>query len=114
MTFEFISVFLSFKINFGVAMRRDQEYWATEIGRKIREKRKAEQLSLEKLSLLSGATVPRLSNIERGKDNITLATMVSICNALKIDLSHLFSEHAHQPTLQSAENKKGYNLEDDE
>lgn len=92
----------------------DQEYWAKEIGMKIRQQRKAKGLSLEKLSLLTRSNVARLSNIEKGKSNITLATMVSICNALKMDLPHLFSEQHHQPTFQGSKNLEGYNLEDDE
>ncbi len=106
-------------------MSYDKEYWAREIGHTVHKLRKNEGLSLEQLSLLSGATIPNLSKIERGKANITLSTMVSICNALGITLPELFTGGNGLPkyTIQKAApwseakietHQKGYNLEDDE
>ncbi|MBE7635942.1 helix-turn-helix domain-containing protein [Sneathiella sp. P13V-1] len=103
-------------------MSYDKEYWAQEIGRRFRTVRDREGLSLEQLSLLSGATIANLSKIERGKANITLATMVSLCEALGIKLPELFIGGDEQSgalaqkgeTADREPQEDGYSLGEDE
>lgn len=86
--------------------------WTEKIGNKLRERRKALGLSLEDLSRLSGSTVPTLSNIERGKRDVKLSTLVSLATALRLELSHLFiDQNATQQTPRR--DSTGYNLDDD-
>lgn len=86
--------------------------WIETVGNKLRERRKALGLSLADLSRLSGSTVPTLSNIERGRRDVKLSTLISLATALRLELSQLFID-------ESAENQThrhdstGYNLDDD-
>jgi transcriptional regulator with XRE-family HTH domain len=56
--------------------------------KRIREDR---NLSLEKMSELTGVSKSMISQIENGRSNPTLATVYRITNALKISLSELTS-----------------------
>ena len=67
-------------------------FWAVKIGSKIRAHRKKLGLRLEELSLLSGSTVSTVSNIERGKRDVKLSTLVSLALALRIKPQDLFQE----------------------
>ncbi len=89
-------------------------YWAEKIGQKLRERRKKLGLSLEDLSRLSGATTPTLSNIERGKRDVKLSTLISLATALRLELPELFIEvdsTANVPGIDQS--LAGYDLEDD-
>ena len=74
-------------------MRKDAQLkeWSVRIGRRIRARRKSAGLNLEQMSLLSGAAVPTLSIIERGKRDVKLSTLVSLADALRIELPDLFT-----------------------
>ena len=88
--------------------------WAQMIGDRLRERRKHLGLSLEDLSRLSGSTVATLSNIERGKRDVKLSTLISLTAAFRIDLSALFVRNGTigaQPEPNSG--TIGYDLEDD-
>ena len=88
--------------------------WAQKIGDRLRERRKHLGLSLEDLSRLSGSTVPTLSNIERGKRDVKLSTLVSLTAALRIDLSALFVKNRTTGTQPEPNSGTiGYDLEDD-
>lgn len=94
--------------------KQDTLHWAAKIGDRLRERRKSLGLSLEDLSRLSGSTVPTLSNIERGKRDVKLSTLVSLAGALRVDLSELFV--ANEVKDQGAEPPSGpigYDLDDD-
>ena len=90
-------------------MRKDKRIkeWSERIGRRIRAQRESAGLSLEQLSLLSGAAVPTLSIIERGKRDVKLSTLVSLADALRIDLPELFTvngtEDPHPERVKGAE-----------
>ncbi len=90
----------------------DTLFWAKNVGYKIRERRKKLGLSLEDLSLLSGATVSTVSNIERGKRDVKLSTLISLALALRIkpqDLFHEDNDLSKNPNL----NLPGYDLDND-
>ena len=86
--------------------------WIEKVGTKLRERRKALGLSLEDLSRLSGSTVPTLSNIERGKRDVKLSTLVSLAIALRLELSQLFIDESAK-NLAPRHDNAGYNLDDD-
>lgn len=88
--------------------------WAKKIGGRLRERRNSLGLSLGDLSRLSGSTVPTLSNIERGKRDVKLSTLVSLTSALRLDLPSLFVEGKAPGTDQSSsKGTGGYCLDDD-
>jgi transcriptional regulator with XRE-family HTH domain len=94
---------------------RDQELqsWIDRIGRTLRRRRKELDLSLEDLSRLSGATVPTLSNIERGKRDVKLSTLVNLATALRIDLAELFTVDTSETEAEALDLPIGYDLEND-
>ena len=61
-----------------------------EMGKKIKAARKAQKMTLEKLSKLSGATdLSNLWFIENGQRNVHILTLKSIADALKMDVKEL-------------------------
>lgn len=97
-------------------MRKDTRFreWSVRIGRRIRAQRRSAGLSLEQLSLLSGAAVPTLSIIERGKRDVKLSTLVSLADALRIDLPDLFMvEGPEDPLPGSSEAAESREMEND-
>ena len=62
------------------------------IGKRLRSRRRQLELSLRDLSLLSGATIPTLSSIERGKRDVKLSTLIFLTETLQMDLSDLLSD----------------------
>ena len=92
----------------------DTLIWAKKIGGNLRERRKFLGLSLEDLSRLSGSTVPTLSNIERGKRDVKLSSLVSLSAALRIDLSTLFVKNETTDAEHELQSRSvGYDLDDD-
>lgn len=94
---------------------RDQELqsWIDRIGQTLRRRRKELDLSLEDLSRLSGATVPTLSNIERGKRDVKLSTLINLASALRFDLAELFTDDASETNTEALDLSAGYDLEND-
>lgn len=95
-----------------MADREKTRVWTERIGQRLRDRRKALGLSLEDLSRLSGATVPTLSTIERGKRDVKLSTLVSLAQALRLDLSDLFADEPARGADRAA-GPGGYRLDDD-
>ena len=60
------------------------------VGALVRHHRKLQNMSLAELSDKSGVHIARLSGIENGKDNPTIATMKHIADALKLPLNSFF------------------------
>lgn len=60
------------------------------VGALVRHHRKLQHMSLAELSEKSGVHIARLSGIENGKDNPTIATMKHIADALKLPLNSFF------------------------
>ncbi|HMK27183.1 MAG TPA: helix-turn-helix transcriptional regulator [Chitinophagaceae bacterium] len=61
-----------------------------EMGSKIKAARKAQKMSLEKLSKLSGATdLSNLWFIEQGRRNVHILTLKSIADVLKTNMKDL-------------------------
>ncbi|WP_227430304.1 helix-turn-helix domain-containing protein [Psychrobacter sp. I-STPA6b] len=59
-------------------------------GKRVREVRKEQGLSQEKLAELANIDRSYMGNIERGEKNVTLKKIYEICDALDIDIKQLF------------------------
>lgn len=86
---------------------------AIEIGKRLRAQRKAEGLSLNELSRLSGSTASTLSHIERGTRDVKLSTLVTLAEALRTDLPHLLGAQDTASTVSQPSRIDGYDLDDD-
>jgi len=60
------------------------------IGRSIRDRRKALDLTLAPVAARSGVSVGYLSQVELGKNNASIETLYRICMAVRTPLSELF------------------------
>lgn len=94
-----------------MSLNPETAHWAQKIGERIRYQRKAQNLTLDDLSRLSGATVPTLSHIERGTRDVKLSTLVGLAKALRLQLSDLIA--AQDPERTPSKTAAGYDLDDD-
>jgi len=63
-------------------------------GARLKEIRRSQNLTQEKLAEITDMDVPNLSNIERGKKFVSSTTLTKLANALKIKEKDLFDfEH---------------------
>ena len=69
------------------------------LGARIRQRRKAQGLTQEKLGMMVGIDRSYIVSIERGGRNITLETMVRISEGLGTTLSELL-DHIEEPSEQ--------------
>ncbi|MBI4823309.1 MAG: helix-turn-helix transcriptional regulator [Nitrospirae bacterium] len=61
------------------------------IGLRIRELRRSNGISQERLAEKAGISSKYLSSIERGKENPTLDTFIRLSGALNIEISEVFN-----------------------
>lgn len=83
-----------------------------EAGRRIRETRTAQGLSLEQLARLTGISAPALSLIETGKRDPRLTTLKRIADALRAPLTTLIADEGRSPPRSSTSPSEGYDLGD--
>ena len=67
----------------------DPERVARDIGRRIAELRREKGLTQEQLSVTLGTTFQWVAQLEGGRGNLTINTMVSVANALGVPLAEL-------------------------
>jgi len=67
---------------------------ALAIGRKIRAIRQSKGLTLEDVSKLTGFSKALISRIENEQVSPPIATLLRIASALKVEISHFFSDQA--------------------
>jgi HTH-type transcriptional regulator, competence development regulator len=79
-------------------------------GRRIRETRAAQGLSLEQLALLTGISAPALSVIENGKRDPRLTTFNRIAVALRVPLAALIADRVDAPESAAPSPSAGYDL----
>ncbi|WP_139651273.1 helix-turn-helix domain-containing protein [Raoultibacter phocaeensis] len=63
-----------------------------DIGHRLRARRTQEGLSIRKLSLMSGVSRTILNEIELGRSNATVDTLIKLSNALGIEPYMLFTD----------------------
>ena len=83
-----------------------------EAGRRIREARAGQGLSLNQLARLTGISAPALSLIETGKRDPRLTTLNRISGALRVPLTALIADGASAPARSSTSSSEGYDLGD--
>ncbi|ULO04862.1 helix-turn-helix transcriptional regulator [Paenibacillus sp. 19GGS1-52] len=66
--------------------------FSTEVGNKIRQHRKAANLTQEKLGEILSIDPSYIGRIERGEANITLETVIKVSEALRISPYDLFKQ----------------------
>ncbi len=67
---------------------------ALAIGRKIRSIRQSKGLTLEDISKRTGLSKALISRVENEQVSPPIATLLRIASALKVDISHFFSDEA--------------------
>ncbi len=73
-----------------VAINMTKDDRVIAFGKRVREVRKEQGLSQEKLAELANIDRSYMGNIERGEKNVTLKKIYEICDALDIDIKQLF------------------------
>jgi len=68
----------------------ESRYDDSEVGRQIRELRRVKGMSLQQLADTVGVSVGYLSQVERNRSKLPLATLRQICDALRIHISWFF------------------------
>ncbi len=63
-----------------------------EIGRKVKQIRQSNSLTLQELASLTNLSVSYLSLVERGMTSLTIINLQKICSALNITMSNLLSD----------------------
>lgn len=94
-----------------MSLNPETTQWAQKIGERIRHQRRTQNLTLDDLSRLSGATVPTLSHIERGTRDVKLSTLVGLAKALRLQLSDLIATQGREGS--PSKTTEGYDLDDD-
>ena len=90
----------------------EQDKLLGDIGRRIREARGAQGLSLDQLARLNGISAPALSLIETAKRDARLTTLARIARALRIPLSALLDDRGAASSEDSSPAGQGYDLGD--
>jgi len=63
--------------------------WEQEVGERIGQLRKERNLSREKFGAMTGLSVRYIGSIERGRHNITGATIAKICSAVGVSSDYI-------------------------
>jgi HTH-type transcriptional regulator, competence development regulator len=79
-------------------------------GRRIREIRTGQNLSLEQLARLTGISAPALSLIETGKRDPRLTTLIRIADALRAPLATLIADGSGTAEPSASASSGGYDL----
>lgn len=87
------------------------------VGMRIRQLRRARRMTLEALSQASGLSKSFLSDIERGRCDVTLTSLQRIAQALSVQLGHFFpvdEEEAPGPKIVRADQRREFRIADTE
>jgi transcriptional regulator with XRE-family HTH domain len=90
----------------------EQDKLLGDIGRRIREARGAQGLSLDQMARLTGISAPALSLIETAKRDARVTTLARIARALRISLSALLDDRSAALSGDSSPAGQGYDLGD--
>lgn len=90
----------------------EQDKLLGDIGRRIREARGAQGLSLDQLARLTGISAPALSLIETAKRDARVTTLARIARALRIPLCALLDDRGAASSEDSSPAGQGYDLGD--
>lgn len=85
--------------------------FAEELGRRLARARRAQGLTLDELSRLSGVGIATLSHAENATRDVRLSTLGRIISALRLPVSALFVEE-HPEKVNAPAPADGYDLDD--
>ena len=72
-----------------VNYKRNNKYLIA-FGKHLRQLRKQKGVSMEELALQADVEYTQIANIERGKINTTISTVLAVAEALDVEVSELF------------------------
>ena len=72
------------------------------VGVRIREARKAQRMTQDKLAAVLGMSAPHISALERGVKPPSLETLIQIANVLEVSADMLLQDVVNQSTLGAA------------
>lgn len=85
---------------------------SVEIGKKIKEARKAKGMTLKQLGEQANFSISFLSQLERGQTSITINSLMNIAAALDVDLANFFNfSEVHQGIIYRSYDQKGFRLD---
>lgn len=73
----------------------------SELGRRVKQQRKMQSLTQEKLAEMAGISLSFLGHIEHGTRKASVDTLVKLCNALKISPEILLQDSLDEGLLGS-------------
>ncbi|MCB9143890.1 MAG: helix-turn-helix domain-containing protein [Anaerolineales bacterium] len=79
--------------------RQDATFVSEQVGKKVREFRKNQRLSIRELAGLSGLSINTLSLIENGKTSPSVTTLQQLARSLKISISEFFEGNKPQTEI---------------
>ena len=65
-------------------------------GQRLREVRKAQRVSQERLADLAGLHRTYISSVERGERNVTIETVQKLANSLNVTMAELMPDWPHK------------------
>ncbi|WP_059103960.1 helix-turn-helix domain-containing protein [Shouchella shacheensis] len=77
----------------------DKRQLSKQIGRRLRELRQKQGLTLDQLAARSNVSKPMLSQMERGDSNPSVSTLWKVANGLSVSFSTFLDEGQSKPTL---------------
>ncbi len=87
------------------------EKFSVEIGKKIKDTRKAKGMTLKQLGEISGFSISFLSQLERGQTSITINSLKNIAAALDVELVNFFHiTEKHDNIIFRSYELKGFRL----
>ncbi len=90
----------------------EQDRLLSDLGRRIREARGAQGLSLDQLARLTGISAPALSLIETAKRDARVTTLARIAWALRVPLAVLLDDRGTSAIEDNPPTGQGYDLGD--
>ncbi|WP_374765221.1 helix-turn-helix domain-containing protein [Yunchengibacter salinarum] len=90
----------------------EQDKLLSDLGRRIREARGAQGLSLDQLARLTGISAPALSLIETAKRDARVTTIARIARALRVPLAVLLDDRDANAIEGNPSTGQGYDLGD--
>lgn len=80
------------------------------VGDAVRDRRETLKMTQRELAEMMGTSQPKVSRLEAGEDNVTLATLQRAATALGIDPASLLAEHTEPTTPETDSVRKAHGM----
>lgn len=87
-------------------MKKGEDILMDQIGRKVKNLRSQEELTLKELSEKTGLSVSFISQVERGETSLAITSLKHIANAFQVPMSYFFDENENQNYVVKKEEQK--------